>query len=85
MSAHTPGPWRYDYEVGYCGEIVASNGQTICTFNDEPLPSHARLIAAAPELLEALIDLVALYPLDSTDAIITSARAAISKATGGEA
>jgi hypothetical protein len=34
------------------------------------------------ELLEALVDLVALYPLDSTDAIITSARAAIAKATG---
>ena len=42
----------------------------------------ASLIAAAPDLLESLVDLVCLYPLDSTDAIITSARAAIAKATG---
>jgi hypothetical protein len=44
--------------------------------------ADARLIAAAPDLLEALEDLVALYPLNSTDAIITSARAAIAKARG---
>jgi hypothetical protein len=47
--------------------------------------ANARLIAAAPDLLETLVDLVALYPLDSTDAIITAARAAIKKATGGAA
>jgi hypothetical protein len=47
--------------------------------------ANARLIAAAPDLLESLEDLVALYPLDSTDGIITAARAAIAKATGGAA
>ena len=34
------------------------------------------------ELLEALVDLVAFYPPDSTDAVVTSARAAIAKVTG---
>ena len=47
-----------------------------------PDDADARLIAAAPELLEALVDLVAFYPPDSTDAAVTSARAAIAKATG---
>lgn len=41
-----------------------------------------RLEAANAELLESLVDLVCLYPLDSTDAIITSARAAIAKHGG---
>ena len=40
------------------------------------------LEAANAELVEALVDLVCLYPLDSTDAIITSARAAIKKHGG---
>jgi hypothetical protein len=44
--------------------------------------ANARLIAAAPELLESLVDLVALYSLDSTEAEIVHARAAIAKATG---
>ena len=34
------------------------------------------------ELLEALVDLVAFYPPDSEDAVVTAARAAIAKATG---
>ena len=42
----------------------------------------AELEAANAELLESLVDLVCLYPLDSTDAIITSARAAIKKHGG---
>ena len=55
MSAkHTPGPWRYEYEPGYCGELIAPDGMTIAVFVDEPRPYDARLIAAAPDLLAAL-------------------------------
>ncbi len=50
---HTPGPWCYLYENGYCGEIIADKGRSVCTFVDEPNADDARLIAAAPELLEA--------------------------------
>jgi hypothetical protein len=52
-----------------------------------------RLIEAAPELLEALADLMALYdseqvaiegdPRDGTDPAVVSARKAINKAKGG--
>lgn len=55
MSAqHTPGTWRYEYESGYCGEIISSNGNTVCTFADEPSAEDAPLLAAAPELLANL-------------------------------
>ena len=50
----TPGPWRYEYEDGYCGELIGANGGMICTFTDEPNEANANLIAAAPDLYEAL-------------------------------
>jgi hypothetical protein len=46
---HTPAPWRYDYEDGYCGEIIAFDGSCVATFCDEPSAENSRLIAAAPE------------------------------------
>lgn len=55
MTKHTPGPWRYDYADGYCGEIIASNGKSVCSFTDEPNESDAHLIAGAVDLLESLI------------------------------
>jgi hypothetical protein len=82
---HTPGPWRYDYELDYCGEIIASNGTSICSFTDEPSTNDARLIAAAPELLEALqgmLDLLEDTSELSRKLAVMDARAAIAKATG---
>ena len=86
---HTPGPWHYDPD----GEVWATrvNGQdvTICpewlwarSVRDEGM-ANARLIAAAPELLEALertlIDVeIMRVPLPSIDRIM----AAITKAKG---
>lgn len=60
MSAHTPGPWFIDPD-GFIGDmpdlaIDASGGQVALACgdsNDETL-ANARLIAAAPELLEML-------------------------------
>jgi len=57
MSAYTPGPWLIfydapDYGIGWRG-IVDSDGYTIC--NPSPMgEANARLIAAAPELADAL-------------------------------
>ena len=47
MSAqHTPGSIRYDYAPGYCGELIASDGHSVATFDDEPSPEDAsRLVA----------------------------------------
>ena len=94
MSKHTPGPWSFYTEpqpsgcpiVGAKGLMIAQLAHSI-NYNDqaETAIANARLIAAAPELLEALqkmLDVwehggIATYP-------IGEARAAISKATGGQ-
>ena len=94
MSKHTPGPWLIEAQNCHFGDIATVHNTdekwvTIYAphwmetgMDEKEQSANARLIAAAPELLESLVDLVCLYPLDSTDAIITSARAAIAKATG---
>ena len=47
MSAqHTQGPIRYDYEPGYCGELIARDGVTVAVFVDEPSESDARRLVA---------------------------------------
>lgn len=43
---HTQGTIRYEYEPGYCGELIASNGNTIATFNEEPGKANARRLVA---------------------------------------
>ena len=61
MSKHTPGPWvaqgRYigvKGHMSYIGECGDQNGN----WTNEPMAvANARLIAAAPDLLEALKDM----------------------------
>lgn len=88
MSAHTPGPWRL-----YCtqkDEFVVRkmfpDGQEAHQIAVKVRGyGNARLIAAAPELLEALKD--ALDLIDSISPVegntVRKARAAIAEATGG--
>lgn len=78
MSKHTPGPWTFEAGGhGNCGMIVGKTS-VVCDFVDDPKEADARLIAAAPELLEALEEL--LYA--RTDKSEGMAIAAITKATG---
>lgn len=60
MSKHTPGPWLIDVANYHAGHIatVDHNGSVIEIWSEtwpklEDAPANARLIAAAPELLEA--------------------------------
>lgn len=92
---HTPGPWfvrKIDlYEGGEGVEVVAVDGEVICnnqTYYPQELdPRNASLIAAAPELLEALQNMVRLYysedRQDAPGQYARAAVAAIAKATGG--
>lgn len=95
MSKHTPGPWRamgvmVEHPNGSVADICSCNladfGQHNYMRSYEEMCADARLIAAAPELLEALRALDMLFsPVvsDSTQAYwIDKARAAIAKATG---
>lgn len=95
MSRHTPGPWKIGtpgpngcYTVGTQGGLMtAMIAHSICEPDQvDTANANARLIAAAPELLEALEEIVAAADGDGwnqLDASFSKARAAISKATGG--
>ena len=98
MSKHTPGPWFYgDWIKGTKVESSASEWVEIWNIDadgSQGLPfvackhhdqiANARLIAAAPELLEAL-KLIASAENSALDLAYCKgiARAAIAKATGG--
>ena len=101
MSKHTPGPWLRDGRTVYAlqhggwrkGEELLVNRffthiQRVPDCTDEEAEANARLIAAAPELLEALKDLVRRYdPYAMTgptegERVLAQAEAAIAKAEG---
>lgn len=95
MSGHTPGPWRIIGADGYALGIWGSEAQDVVSEKRGPMRQEdARLIAAAPELLEALKELVERreraatdrpnYPeaKDGKDGRYARARAAIARAEG---
>jgi hypothetical protein len=90
--AHTPGPWSYEVEkvsgpslsdATYLfahGDVIGKAYESAGQGNAQ---ANARLIAAAPELLEALrIAGEALCDLPLMDPRLVAIRAAIAKATG---
>lgn len=99
---HTPGPWEWDDMrtklVGHKGAKVLQDGEgmwdlcsCVAVVDDKPerARSNARLIAAAPDLLEALRRVVndwvepdGLPFEDGEMPALDAARAAIAKATG---
>lgn len=84
MSAHTPAPWYWADNVPdappHYRMVVDADGFTIC--NPSPLSEpDARLIAAAPELLACLLDVLdADGDLNAMD--FNRYRAAIGRAIG---
>lgn len=95
MKKHTPGPWKW-VELEFCGKYHAlqdQSGVVICddgSASGEYSPeidvngANARLIAAAPELLEALEYMLETCPgIDNAgDEARKQARSAIAKARG---
>ena len=99
MSAHTPGPW-YIEEISNRDWKINSDSRDWCLLEITPAiygesdslsdedKANARLIAAAPDLLEALLHMFASIPPyrhDGSptipDAVVEFANAAIAKAT----
>ena len=87
----SPGPWTIYEENGEI-EIRDANGKAITTipyeFRTARDEANARLIAAAPDLLEALQKIL-WTPIDVTDlekyaSVLVLARAALAKAEGGQ-
>lgn len=94
MSGHTPGPWAVTKDKP---RKVTANGVLICTAvlrnsattkqnaagkGQEEAKANARLIAAAPALLEALVALVDSFEKHRPKELWDAARAAIAAATG---
>ena len=99
MSKHTPGPWKVSghYNTGeghtvthiHTGAYSIEFAQGVLGRTLPETHANATLIAAAPELLEALVDLVHQHrlaldkigePFEWGDLPIETARAAIAKA-----
>lgn len=82
---HTPGPWDENN-----GRVFRGNSGSICILTDQhsfgEYRANARLIAAAPELLEALQSIIEIGKRNTEnpkyDGYYDAARAAIAKATG---
>ena len=95
---HTPGPWKIDfgYPRGLPGGISTMNGgRPVTRFNTFARPTspealaNARLIAAAPELLEALewyasdaVSCCEINTHEEFERFTERARAAIARARG---
>lgn len=90
---HTPGPWSADPEGAHAVSIEGADGSVVCDVHgaaDDPLcEANAKLIAAAPALLEALRQILewASLPHDDTpgntaEAIRQEAREALTAVTG---
>lgn len=86
MSGHTPGPWTVEADsLGFPTKVTAQGfyGSQALIARTFGVLSNARLIAAAPELLEACKRLVERAAEDNPDDwAFIEAEAAIAKAEG---
>jgi hypothetical protein len=89
---HTPGPWVYD-SFGHTSFAFNDNREDYSAriewapdMSDEEVDANARLISIAPDLLEALEEMLCdaetMNPPYRNEAICERARAAIAKAKG---
>jgi hypothetical protein len=86
MNKHTPGPWTISESATH---VTVRNREGDAVFHDDKrldgVLGDAHLIAAAPEMLESLTELVSVslrYRLQESDSAVEAARAAIAKARG---
>lgn len=92
---HTEGPWTFDRDWNRIPTIIGADGSLVADIRKSSVnkgggvvdmperEANARLIAAAPELLAALIPLAASpRGLEITIGQLDAARAAIAKAKG---
>ena len=88
-ASHTPGPWHtgginpISAPVIYAADGFAVADATVYhRHHDGQTAANARLIAAAPDLLASLRDVLALHLAHHNNPVHVAARAAIAKAEG---
>ena len=90
---HTPGPWMLDHPIGLvldaAGAAIQTAGANCLNDDDGSGYANARLIAAAPDLLQALKETLAYWDScgfsdcePDCECIVQSVQAAIAKAEG---
>jgi hypothetical protein len=81
---HTPGPWTYEvHELSSGFSGIVYDAQGYCVGTDHLTEADARLIAAAPEMLEALRQIGLRYgPTVTLQDCIDLAQSIIAKAEG---
>ena len=100
MAGYTKGPWEFDppHDNGTYEGAFYSGDEKVCSFGDSetyyptegepPNTANAHLIAAAPDMYEALKEVAERHTLSEhngeLDWLIDDARAAIAKAEGGK-
>lgn len=89
MSKHTPGPWHRNIRAnGHYPVVFAGRNQHVATATQQTDPAETEanidLIATAPELLQALRELIEAATHHQADAAaaLAQARAAVAKAEG---
>ena len=90
MTTHTPGPWRIgtpptngEQTIGTLQGLMVAVVTTGVGFTETQ--ANARLIAAAPELLLAVQELLSLWGSGIDEPCVRRAKAAIAKATKRDA
>ena len=86
MAKHTPSPWRIENQVEH-RQIIGSNGQGVASTliagrTLQVADADARLIAAAPDLLDVAQRTKALLPSGFPQSLIDAIYDAIDKAMG---
>lgn len=85
MSNHTRGPWEVSFgtDVYFRGQDLHVAGCNMDPdISEDECRANARLVSAAPEILEVLKQAVSVHGYDSRCGWIEDAKAAISKAEG---
>lgn len=93
MAKHTPGPWKAEGQLGLL--VAGPADEKIAILHGERInpdtEGNVRLITAAPDLLEVMLDLFSNTQFrvavggnpHRVDDLLSRARSAIAKATGG--
>jgi hypothetical protein len=85
-AAHTPGPWACQHGADDYFEVVKAGGASL-SYSAKITKANARLIAASPDLLEALerlVERVTDLGANGFSQEVANGKAAIAKAKGGQ-
>jgi hypothetical protein len=83
MNAHTPGPWYLDAHDEKGWFLLSESGPDIMAEPFDCADADARLIAAAPDMFDALQAIVDAYG-DRDTLLLAQCKAALAKAKGVE-